>query len=213
MKWPFTLKTEARDKGYEYFDANIRKLPRKSDGSFNEFDPTYLNTDVDAFRHAYVSGVFTQEYGADVADLFGRLNELSTAMSPGASTGEKNMDLWNNAVDRKYGQKFKAKSDLLKAIYDALKKGELIISPEDERVYKGALHTTIDPTKSVVALKENETGRNEFYYDLAKQKGLSREEFVALIHSGEYPGYSIRQVNGVATPVSKPDRSSTDNLG
>lgn len=213
MRWPFTLKTEARDEGYEYFDANIRKLPRKPDGSFNEFDPLYLNTDVDAFRHAYVSGVFTQEYGADVADLFGRLNEFSTAMSPGASPGEKNMDLWNNAVGRKYGQKFKTRKDLLKAIDDALKNGELIISPEDGRVYEGASHTTIDPSTPVIVLKENETGRNEFYYDFAKQKGLSREEFVALIHSGEYPGYSIRQVNGVATPVSKPNRSTADNLG
>ncbi len=71
MKLPYELKNEARDEGYDYFDKNIRTLPRRASGSFDESDFVFGNSDVDAFRHAYVSGVFTHEYGSLVADLLG----------------------------------------------------------------------------------------------------------------------------------------------
>jgi hypothetical protein len=211
MRWPFTLRTVARDDGYIYFDAHIRKLPRNSDGSFNEFDPIFVNSDVDAFRHAYVSGIFTHEYGANAADWFGRLNELFPSSS-GNSAGEDNMDLWNNAVGRKYAKKFKKSEDLLKGLHEALKKGELIVSPDDTRVYEGASHTDLDTTHPVIVLGESQSGRNEFFYDFADGKVLDRSEFVNLIKGGKYPGYLIRNINDVETPISKPNHSEADNL-
>ncbi len=60
--WPSNLRDEAKIEGYLYFDKYIRKLPKNPDGSINEFSPRFADNDVDAFRHAYVSGVFTQEY-------------------------------------------------------------------------------------------------------------------------------------------------------
>ncbi len=54
---PDLLKDEACLEGYEYFDAHIRKLPRKPDGTFNESNSIFVNSDVDAFRHAYVSAI------------------------------------------------------------------------------------------------------------------------------------------------------------
>ena len=57
----FELKDEALDEAYEYFDKNIRSLPKNKDGEVDQFARGLVNNDVDAFRHAYVSGVFTKE--------------------------------------------------------------------------------------------------------------------------------------------------------
>ena len=47
---PDLLKKEACLEGYRYFDSNIRPLPRNSDGSFQESNSIFVNSDVDAFR-------------------------------------------------------------------------------------------------------------------------------------------------------------------
>lgn len=210
---PDLLKDEACLEGYQYFDANIRQLPKKPDGSFDEANLVFVNSDVDAFRHAYVSAIFTQEYGPTVAELFGRLNELTSIFSPGASPGEKNMDLWNNAIGRRYGAKHKDKAKLQEALRHALENGELIITPTDERTYEGAAHFEMDTNKSIIVLDETRTGRNEVFYDVAQKKTLSKLELVSAIHSGQYPGYSIRNINGIDTPVSKSDGTELNNLG
>lgn len=57
----------------------------------------FVNNDVDAFRHAYVSGRYTQEYGSRAADILGIINEFSSTLSPGSGVAEEqNMDVWNN---------------------------------------------------------------------------------------------------------------------
>lgn len=117
MKLPHVLKNEAETEGYEYFDKNIRALPKNTAGKIDPSQSGFQDNDVDAFRHAYVSGVFTQEYSESTADTFGRLNEWSPfdVYSNSTHPGSKNMDLWNNAIGRKYGAKTKDRKDLLKA--------------------------------------------------------------------------------------------------
>jgi hypothetical protein len=210
---PDLLKDEACLEGYQYFDANIRQLPKKPDGRFDEANLVFVNSDIDAFRHAYVSAVFTHEYGPSVAELFGRLNELTSIFSPGASAGEENMDLWNNAVGRRYAAKYKDKAKLLEGLRDALRKGEFIITPKDDRIYEGASHFEIDANKPIIVLDESRTGRNEVFYDVAQKKSLSRSELVSAISSGRYSGYSLRNINGLETPVSKTDGQELNNLG
>jgi len=68
--FPWVLKDEAQMEAYEYFDKYIRKLPKSPDGKIEDAAPGFQDNDVDAFRHAYVSGVFTQEYSESTADLF-----------------------------------------------------------------------------------------------------------------------------------------------
>ncbi len=103
----FPLKEEARREAYEYFDRRIRPLPRKSNGQFDLLAKGFDDNDVDAFRHAYVSGVFTQEYGEKTANLLGLLLEYSpeAQYSHSLSPRSRNMDLRNNRVGRKYGKK------------------------------------------------------------------------------------------------------------
>src|SRR5688500_111693 len=103
------LKKEARDEAYAYFDQRIRRLPKRKDGKLDLLAPGFDDNDVDAFRHAYVSGVFTQEHGEQTANLLGLANEYSLEgqYSHSMSPRSRDMDLWNNRVGRKYGKKTK----------------------------------------------------------------------------------------------------------
>lgn len=99
MRIPFySLRNEAEAEAYSYFHHNIRPLPQDSSGKTDIYSGKLWNNDADAFRHAYVSGVFTQEYGKRIAEVFGSLNEFSAVEKP---KDEENMDLWNNNVGRR----------------------------------------------------------------------------------------------------------------
>ncbi len=100
----YTLKDDSKLEIYELIDKNIRKLPTNEDGSFNEFSNGFQDNDIDALRHAYVSGVYTMEYNEEVAEKLGRLQELVFSDSSSAHPHAENMDLWNNAIGRKYGK-------------------------------------------------------------------------------------------------------------
>lgn len=61
MKKPIDiLLGEYQREAYLYFDQNIRELPRQSSGEFDESHGHMKDNDVDAFRHAYLSGCMTQ---------------------------------------------------------------------------------------------------------------------------------------------------------
>lgn len=215
VREPLSLKNEAEAEAYEYFDKQIRKLPRSADGKIDATVQGFQDSDVDAFRHAYVSGVFTQEYSESIADLFGRLNEffLPDLYSNSRNPRSLNMDLWNNAVGRKYGKSTKTRKELLKKLQSALKRGELILNPEDPRDYQGARGNPENSAKPVIVLIEDKSGRNELFFDLVKKILLSREDFVELIQAGLYPSYTVKTIEGVLTPVSNPDSRNTNNLG
>jgi len=214
LPFPPTLKKSAKYEVYELIDKHYKKLPKNPDGSFNEIADGFHNNDVDALRHAYVSGVFTQVYGEKVADMFGRLNEyfpVGGGSSPNG-TKETNMDLWNNSIGRKYGKKTKTGKELFDKLLEALKKGELIININDQRKYTGA--PIIEPNKSnnVVVIEESKTGENLVFFDINKPLMLAKSEFISLILNGQYSNYEIRNINGKETPVSKKDGITVNNL-
>ncbi|RAP26798.1 hypothetical protein DID74_01500 [Candidatus Marinamargulisbacteria bacterium SCGC AG-333-B06] len=64
-----------------------------------------------------------------------------------------------------------------------------------------------------MVLEENETGRNELFCDLSNGDIFNREGFVAAIGNGKYPGYTVASIDGLATPMSKPDGVTSNNLG
>lgn len=64
--------------------------------------------------------------------------------------------------------------------------------------------------KSVKTTRESKTGRNtQFKGSTGK---MDRRTFVKRIEGGHYPGYHVRNINGVKTPVSNPDKSKGNNL-
>jgi hypothetical protein len=210
LKLPNLLLDEAENDAYIYFDRYVRPLPKRPDGSINRLAKGYHNNDVDAFRHAYVSGIFTYEYGERVANWLGWMNEFTNLGQP---PSELNMDIWNNAVGRELAKKYLNPSELAKAVKDALESGKLIISPKDERVYSGAINSKPSADHSVIVLKENHSGANEVFFDLIKSATMTRAEFITAIDNGKYPGYATSEKHGVRFPISKRDQTDKNNLG
>ena len=135
----FALKSKAEKESYELFDKYVRKLPRRVDGTFDKSTGLFDDNDVDAIRHAYTSGIFTQEYGERVAEVLGEANELIPLGGNSSSNNlnSKKMDLWNNQVGRRLGRKVSGRRKLFRLILKALKNNELIIDPDtDPRVTK-----------------------------------------------------------------------------
>lgn len=209
------LSEEARVEAYEYFDKTIRKLPRDSTGKLKIVGAGLDDNDVDAFRHAYVSGVFTQKYGEKTAEMLGILNEYDPGgqYSNSGDSRSRNMDLWNNRVGRKYGKKTSGRKTLLKLIHQALKNGELIVDLKDSRKFSGRKDAPKRLSKPIVAVQKSPTGRNLTYFDIIKRVTMTREELVALIRAGEYSGYSVKLIRGLETPVSKRDGKPLNNIG
>lgn len=208
--WPPDLMKEAQVEGYVYFDKTIRGLPKNPDGTVNIYASGLADNDVDAFRHAYVSGVFTQEYGEQVAKILGWMNEWTFIVSP---SGGSNMDLWNNSIGRKLGLKAKNRKELAELVKTALEVGQLIIGLDDGRKYTEEIPPKPAGEHSVIVLKKDTKGINEYFFDFTTSKVLSRAEFVAEIRARNYPGYTVRRVNGADYPFSKRDKDALNNLG
>jgi hypothetical protein len=182
--WPPNLMSEATKEAYIYFETKIRPLPKDENGQIDATASGLVDNDVDAFRHAYVSGVFTKEYNEQTANILGWLNEGTSILSPFGST---NMDLWNNSVGRKLGSKAKTREQLADFVRQALKSGELIISLDDPRKFTDSVPAKPFGDHSVIVLRRDTKGVNEHFYDFNLSKILSRSEFVVEIQTGHYP--------------------------
>lgn len=209
------LKATYENESYEFADRFIRKLPRKSDGSFDLSSGEFYDNDIDAIRHAYTSGVFTQEFGEKVTEILGDMNELVPfgGNSSSNSPNSRNMDLWNNRIGRKLGLKTSGKLKLFELVLKALKNGELIIDPENDPRVTQVSFTKIQTKNKVYVVKESKKGKNLSYFDFEKSIILSRNEFITEIILGNYPYYEIRIIKGDETPVSKKDKKMLNNLG
>lgn len=211
----FELKSKSEQEAYEFFDKFIRKLPRNADGTFNKLAGGFDDNDVDAIRHAYTSGVFTQVHGEKVALILGEMNELiPMGGSSSNNSNSSKMDLWNNKVGIKYGKKTSGKLKLFKFLLKALKNNELIIDPENDSRITNV--NAVDAKKyqdKVVVVKESKKGKNLLYFDIKASLLLNRDEFISAILSGKYPRYEIRNIKGEETPVSKKDKLIPNNLG
>jgi hypothetical protein len=67
--------------------------------------------------------------------------------------------------------------------------------------------------KRISATSETATGRNTNFHDNYTGTNMTRNQFVSQIKQGNYDNYHVRNINGVPTPVSNPDKSSNNNLG
>lgn len=206
------LMKEARLEVYKLIDQHYKPMPKKEDGSIDEYAKGLANNDIDALRHAFVSGVYTMEYGETTADLLGRLNEIRHLNFGGKTDPSENMDLWNNSIGRYYGKKAKNRRELFNLLLKALKNGELIIDPKDPRRYKGEKSIKIVPKDFVIKTIESSTGANIEFLDINKQIVMNREEFVFEIKRGFYPSYTIKVVDGGEIPMAKKDGFKFNNL-
>jgi hypothetical protein len=69
------------------------------------------------------------------------------------------------------------------------------------------------PKKRLTVIKESDSGRNERFKDNQTGEEKTRAQVVRDIEAGKLPGYHVREIDGVKTPVSNPDKSNNNNLG
>lgn len=67
--------------------------------------------------------------------------------------------------------------------------------------------------KRVSVTSQSNTGRNLTFHDNFTGSNMTRNQFVREIKSGNYKNYSVKNINGLDTPVSKPDKTKNNNLG
>lgn len=215
MRNPLTFKNEAEKECYVFIDKYYKKLVKNANGSVNHLQNDLDDNDIDALRHSYVSGIFTQEFGEKAAEIFGILNELKPGGGSSSNNfNSRNMDLWNNAVGRNYSKRTSGRKKLFKLLLQALKKGELIIDPdEDKRKYEGKVTDVNALDLKIIVIKETRKGKNVLYFDRQLSIVLSRDEFLAEIKLGKYPTYEIRLIDRNEIPVSKKDKIIPNNLG
>lgn len=207
------LMLEARSEVYQLIDAHYKPMPKKPDGEIDEYARGLGNNDIDALRHAFVSGVYTMEYGEATADILGRLNEFKNFNFGTKEVPSENMDLWNNSIGRSYGKKAKTRKELFELLIKALKNGELIIDLKDQRKFKGEKSIKRMPKTFVIKIKENKTGANVEFLDVRLHLVLNKDEFIQSIRKGKYPGYAVRKHHSGEFPYSTRDRFSFNNLG
>lgn len=66
----------------------------------------------------------------------------------------------------------------------------------------------------VEVILESNTGRNERFLDTQTGLKMTRNQFIKAIDNGVYGNdYYHRKINGIDTPVSKPDGNPNNNLG
>ncbi len=204
------LKADARDELYLLIDKHYKPMPKDANGKINPKTHGLSDNDIDALRHSYVSAVYVIEFSNETSELLGRLNEFDPRINEIRS---RNMDLWNNSLGRAYGKKFKRGEELFFALLKALKSGELIITPNDSRKYKGAKIINRIPKSFVIKVKENKTGANIEFFDVRNKQMLTKEQFIDAIRAGRYPGYAVRKHYSGEFPYSTRDKFSFNNLG
>lgn len=137
----------SRGKGRKAFNSYIVKQTQHYQKKFG-FDigtgeHATWNNEADAFKHAYMQWALGYYAGSDVAKKLGDMHEDETPLADG---GERNMDLWNNAIGREIAEEmktnpkenvFESASDVAaRKIFEKMKKGELITDKNDSRKYE-----------------------------------------------------------------------------
>lgn len=63
----------------------------------------------------------------------------------------------------------------------------------------------------IKASKEDVSGRNT-HFSVGNRKNVTRVQVVKEIKNGQHPGYHVRKINNVLTPVSNPDKNANNNI-
>lgn len=67
----------------------------------------------------------------------------------------------------------------------------------------------------VKCIKENDTGRNILFQNIGNHEIMDRKTFVSRIKNPSsiyHQDYVVKKINGIETPVSKPDNTKNNNL-
>ncbi|HZF98958.1 MAG TPA: hypothetical protein VEY92_12090, partial [Pseudoxanthomonas sp.] len=174
---PRNLKGAIEQEAYRHYEQlSGTRLRREPDGSFA---PQGHNNALDAFRHAYTSGRVTQiGLGLQrLAQKFGDDAEIGPAHPN--DPYEHRMDLWNNEVGRRIGDRTSNGTELAREIFNEIQRGGLVtgltdhglrqLFPEDPRLRLPDGH----PQRDIV----NQQDVNRINRDVDRVQDQSRDVF------------------------------------
>lgn len=138
----------------------LTRLRRNTGSKMGTGEHATWNNEADAFKHAYMQWKLSWERGDIIAKQLGNMHENET---PDAPQGERNMDLWNNAIGREVAHEMKQKfgdnwdylpediaSDYASSIIvGKMKQGELITHPDDKRKLENMEYERLSETDKV----------------------------------------------------------------
>lgn len=84
----------------------------------------------DAMRHLMYQADLTRKFNPTAANMISRLYELT---SPGQSSAEYEMDLYNDALGREIGQRAKDEQDVVRLAREYVEKNKAKVLPKEER--------------------------------------------------------------------------------
>lgn len=125
------------------------------------------NNEADAFKHAYMQWFLGFYFNDAKARELGDMHENETPYAP---FGERNMDLWNNAIGREIALEMRKChvsatrlseeniSDIAsEIIYKKMRQGELITNPSDKRSFWKMKYERLKPEDKVFYKGEYDT--------------------------------------------------------
>ena len=203
----------------EKFNTTVLNATSKAQKKYG-FDMTqkegaYSNThnnEADAFKHAYMSWYLSFHHGDKISKYFGDKHENET---PNAPWGERNMDLWNNAIGREIAYDMKQKlgedynllgeewlSDYAsQKIWEKMQQGELITHPDDPRKYENM-------EIELLQEKDGIYSENEFKNFDEKLKTATAPSYMDYIVQNDWHVPSIKYLD---SQVQKGDLIHVDN--
>ena len=174
-----------------YYENKALEYGKKYGLKENKLSPGW-DDEIDAFRHAYMQAYITANSGQDKAKFLGDAYEKIGDFLHTQPVGERNMDMWNNAIGREIGEEVKNEishfrdittqqmfEDMIaEKIYNRIKSGEMITSPKDIRdfnssPYNGRIYTR----EEIGAMSPEEYGMNRILIDKAFSKGDVMSEY------------------------------------
>ena len=183
-----------------YYENKALEYGKKYGLKENKVTPGW-DDEIDAFRHAFMQAYITANSGAGSAKFLGDAYEKIGDIMHTQPSGERNMDLWNNAVGREIGEEVKNETShfqhlttqkmfedmIADKIYNRIKSGDIITSPKDLRdfessPYNGRIYTR----EEIGTMSLEEYAINKKLIDKALSKGdvMSEHDVKNAVQSG-----------------------------
>ena len=112
------------------------------------------NNEADAFKHTYMQAQLALWAGKHAAKFAGDFHEWQGNKDMGQSSGEENMDKWNNAQGREIAKEIileygagatvpsrKINDIIARKVMERMRSGKLITTPNDTRIYEEGVIT------------------------------------------------------------------------
>ena len=135
-----------------YIYEQTKKYQKKYGFEIGEGSHDAWNNEADAFKHTFMSADMALKTNAGISKYKGDEHEIEGRNNMGQSSGEENMDRWNNAEGRKIAQKIakeiknpfvlkayalsgRLEDRIAEEVMHKMRKGDLITHPNDKRRY------------------------------------------------------------------------------